>query len=83
MTSTAKDGGERAGAPAFTLYKNKYPLDAPGKEFDANARVWRIYYDEARELDNEVIKEYKESIDVLLVFVSLYTRSVPYTRCSR
>ena len=62
---------EAAGAPPFTLYERKYPLDEPGKEFDANARVWRIYYDEAREIDDEVIKEYKESIDVLLVFVSL------------
>ena len=39
------------------------------------ARVWKIYYDEAQQYDDEKLQEYNQSIDVLLVFVS-------YGRCS-
>src|ERR1700742_3996629 len=52
-----------------TYYSKKYPLDNPGEELGDNARVWRIYFDEAREIDEEIVNEYKESIDILLVFV--------------
>ena len=54
----------------FKAYDQKYPMDEPGSELSQNARVWKIYYDEATEFDEGMIKEYKESIDVLLVFVS-------------
>jgi hypothetical protein len=47
----------------------QYPEDPPGEELAETARVWQIYGDEARELDREMIDEYKESIDILLVFV--------------
>lgn len=52
-------------------YDAKYPPDASGTELDETARVWRIYYDEAIEVDDETIQEYNESIDILLVFVSI------------
>ena len=45
-------------------------LRAWGQELGESARVWKIYYDEATEFDEDMIREYKESIDVLLVFVS-------------
>lgn len=50
-------------------YNAKYPPDEPLKELDETARVWRIYGDEALEVDDEMIQEYNESIDILLVFV--------------
>jgi hypothetical protein len=49
-------------------YKH-YAEDRPGEELAETARVWQIYGDEAREIDKEMIDEYKESIDILLVFV--------------
>jgi hypothetical protein len=51
-----------------TGYKH-YPEDPPGEELGEAARVWQIYGDEAREIDKDMIDEYKESIDILLVFV--------------
>lgn len=56
--------------PVIGTYDARYPLDEPGTELSDNARVWRIYYDEAVEGDEEMVQEYKESIDILLVFVS-------------
>ena len=49
-------------------YKH-YPQDPPEEELGETARVWQIYGDEAREIDKDMIDEYKESIDILLVFV--------------
>ena len=60
--------------PAHVTYADKYPLDKPNEEFGDNARVWKIYYDEAIEYDTTLIQEYKESLDVLLVFVSVCGR---------
>ena len=49
-------------------YKH-YLQDPPGEQLGETARVWHMYGDEAREIDKEMIDEYKESIDILLVFV--------------
>jgi hypothetical protein len=47
----------------------QYSEGLPGEELGETARVWHMYGDEAREIDKETIDEYKESIDILLVFV--------------
>ena len=36
-----------------------------------NARVWRVYQDEAEVFDADMVGEARDSLDVLLVFVSL------------
>ena len=36
-----------------------------------NARVFKVYLDEATNYTNEVVENWRESLDVLLVFVSL------------
>lgn len=47
-----------------------YPADPHYHELDDEARVWRIYLDEAQNFDRDVVVEARESLDVLLVFVS-------------
>lgn len=36
------------------------------------ARIWNVYLDEAEIYDKEVIEGYSGSVDILLVFVSLF-----------
>ena len=57
---------------AVRNYDQKYPLDSdkPGEEYGDNARVWKIYRDEAEEDDTLLVQQYNSIIDVLLVFVS-------------
>jgi hypothetical protein len=35
-----------------------------------NARVWRVYLDEAELNDRDMVEGWKDAMDVLLVFVS-------------
>jgi len=42
-----------------------------GKEADVNARVWRLNQDRMSEMDDDTIKAWNDSINFLLVFVSL------------
>jgi hypothetical protein len=51
-------------------YEKKYEPDPVGKEMDLNARVWKVYLDEAEEYDDEMLRGFKDTIDSLLVFVS-------------
>lgn len=44
--------------------------DERGEEMSNNARIWRIYIDEARKFDTVMIDGWNRSLDVLLVFVS-------------
>ena len=54
----------------FREYAKKYPLDAPGDELKPNARVWKIYRDEAIEYDDFQLDEWHKILDWLLIFVS-------------
>lgn len=75
--STYNDGNisrhERRSLPRYTAsgtnYEKKYGPDAYGKELGADARVWRVYNDEAQVADGEMVKELNGTTDVLLVFV--------------
>ena len=75
--STYNDGNisrnERRSLPRYTAsgtdYEKKYAPDAYGKELGADARVWRVYNDEAQVADGEMVKELNGTTDVLLVFV--------------
>lgn len=66
-----------APAKAITLmsyvgddYEAKYEPDPWGEEVGSNARVWRVYLDEAEAYDSEMTEQWKDTVDVLLVFVS-------------
>ncbi len=65
--------GVRGGA---TDYTKRYRKDLFGKEMSSNGRFWLTYVNEALIFDEEMVEMYKDTIDVLLVFVSLaYLRS--------
>lgn len=52
-------------------YEAKYPEDEYLQEVGSGARVWRVYLDEMRAEDDRTLKGWRETVDVLLVFVSV------------
>ncbi len=50
-------------------YKARYPLDPYGQEMSDNARIGSICLDEAADFDANMLAEWRDTIDVLLVFV--------------
>lgn len=46
------------------------PPDPRGEEAGPEARIWRVYLDEAEAHDREMLDQWKDTIEVLLVFVS-------------
>lgn len=52
-------------------YKARYPPDPHGQEMSENARIWPIYNEEAADFDANMLAEWRDTIDVLLVFVRL------------
>ncbi|KAH8824325.1 hypothetical protein DL96DRAFT_1613736 [Flagelloscypha sp. PMI_526] len=57
-------------------YDAQYPPDKPGEEAGDNARVWRIYMDEADVYDDDMIRGFRDTIDSLLVFAALFSAVV-------
>ncbi|KAK0489962.1 hypothetical protein EDD18DRAFT_1050452, partial [Armillaria luteobubalina] len=54
-------------------YKTCYPLDPYGQEMSDKARIWSIYLDEAADFDANMLAEWRDIIDVLLVFAGLFS----------
>lgn len=50
-------------------YEQAFPEDAYGEECGPNARVFKVYHQEATTYDNDMISQLSDSSDVLLVFV--------------
>ncbi|KAF5353788.1 hypothetical protein D9758_010628 [Tetrapyrgos nigripes] len=57
-------------------YTRKYPKDEFGKEARENARVWKVYLDEAETFDDEMLKGFRDTLDALLVFAALFSAVV-------
>ncbi|KAH8822281.1 hypothetical protein DL96DRAFT_1819808 [Flagelloscypha sp. PMI_526] len=58
-------------------YDSKYPNeDPPGEEASENARVWRIYNDEAELFDDDMLHGFRDTLDSLLVFAALFSAVV-------
>ncbi|KAA1470736.1 hypothetical protein DENSPDRAFT_849756 [Dentipellis sp. KUC8613] len=57
-------------------YQKKYPVDENGKCLEPNARVWKVYLDEAKMMDDDMVEAWKDTIDVLLVFAGLFSAVV-------
>ncbi|KAF5370154.1 hypothetical protein D9758_001427 [Tetrapyrgos nigripes] len=57
-------------------YTKKYPMDELGKEVSENARVWKVYLDEAEETDREMLSGFRDTLDALLVFAALFSAVV-------
>jgi hypothetical protein len=53
-------------------YTKKYLPDELGKEASENARVWKVYLDEAEAFDDEMLRGFRDTLDALLVFVSIF-----------
>lgn len=52
--------------------ENKYQADEPGQRLAANARVWCVFLEEAGHFDFDMVEKIRDTVDVILVFVSFY-----------
>ena len=50
-------------------YEQKYDEDVYGEELGSNARFWHVLLDEGRVHDAELVDGWRDTLDVLLVFV--------------
>jgi hypothetical protein len=47
-------------------YRLKYPEDERYKELGPEARIWRVYGDEASAFDNDIVGELSDSLDIFI-----------------
>ncbi|TFL07899.1 hypothetical protein BDV98DRAFT_588344 [Pterulicium gracile] len=57
-------------------YEKKHLADEPQKGLDPNARVWRVYLDEAGQFDLDMVENIRDTVDVILVFAGLFSAIV-------
>ncbi|KAF9011007.1 hypothetical protein BDZ89DRAFT_1226071 [Hymenopellis radicata] len=57
-------------------YEEKFPEDPIYGECSPTARVWRAYIEESQKFDVEVVEDWRDTIDVLLVFAGLFSAVV-------
>ncbi|KAL0959271.1 hypothetical protein HGRIS_014542 [Hohenbuehelia grisea] len=65
--------GNNAGFVDPRDYENKYPEDPMYEELSENARVWRVYLDEAADFDADIVEKASDGLDLLLVFAGLFS----------
>lgn len=51
-------------------YEQKYPSDERYKEMSEKSRVWKTYMDESTKFDLDMVENWRDGLDMLLVFVS-------------
>lgn len=71
--------GKLQGNAKTFINEQTYPQDAYGEETTPYARVWRACLDEAATFDAEMIDGWKDTTDVLLVFVGYHSPPVSYS----
>ncbi|KAF9016194.1 hypothetical protein BDZ89DRAFT_1045934 [Hymenopellis radicata] len=57
-------------------YEKRFHPDPYGEETAPNARVWRVYVEEAAAFDATMIGESRDGLDVMLVFAGLFSAVV-------
>ncbi|KAJ3963722.1 hypothetical protein EV361DRAFT_813092, partial [Lentinula raphanica] len=57
-------------------YEEKYGCDLPGQELSDNARIWKVYLDEADSQNDDLIKGFKDSMDAVLIFAAFFSAVV-------
>ncbi len=70
----AQDAGKQAfSRPVFNDdYVARFPEGDPyGQETAPNARVWRVYVEEAAAFDENMVGQSRDGLDVMLVFVCI------------
>lgn len=71
QTTTSIAGASYAdGIATWDDYNMKYPEDEWMEEFGPHARGWRVCNDENEKFDAEMVVGWRDTADVLLVFVS-------------
>ena len=61
-------------------YSKRYAKYNPGSEAGPKSRFWRMYLDEAAVCDQDMLKENRDIVDGLLIFVSrLLHMFMPYS----
>ena len=53
-------------------YDRKFPEDEKFEELGPMARVWKIFVEEYAKLDGDRAEDWKDGLDVLLVFVCVF-----------
>ncbi|KAJ3966154.1 hypothetical protein EV361DRAFT_1028791 [Lentinula raphanica] len=74
--SHARNQGEYISGSRSYDYREKYEDDAREEWLAENARVWKVYLDEAELKDNELLAGLKDTIDALLIFAALFSAVV-------
>ncbi|KAG6889530.1 hypothetical protein C0992_004880 [Termitomyces sp. T32_za158] len=76
-------GPTTSGIPHFGVpggrnydYTKTYSPAKPGEEAKENARVWNVYLDEAENYDMDMIQGFRNIIDGLLIFATLFSAVV-------
>ncbi|KAF8897016.1 hypothetical protein CPB85DRAFT_202166 [Mucidula mucida] len=54
-------------------YELKYPVDEKHKEMSATGRVWKTYMDESTKFDVDMVENWRDGLDMLLVFAALFS----------
>ncbi|KAK0440909.1 uncharacterized protein EV420DRAFT_1216760, partial [Desarmillaria tabescens] len=57
-------------------YEQKYSEDVRGEEMGPFARIWRTYLDECAIFDAEMVEDWRDGLDVLLIFAGLFSAVV-------
>ncbi|KZV87573.1 hypothetical protein EXIGLDRAFT_679811, partial [Exidia glandulosa HHB12029] len=56
-----------------TEFKRMYPPDPFGQEMAPDARVWKVYRDEATAQDEAMLDGWSKTLDILLIFAGLFS----------
>ncbi|KAF8900594.1 hypothetical protein CPB85DRAFT_1228382, partial [Mucidula mucida] len=57
-------------------YVARLPEDPYGQETAPNARIWRVYVEEAAAFDENMVGQSRDGLDVMLVFAGLFSAVV-------
>ncbi|KAK0463280.1 uncharacterized protein EV420DRAFT_1237260, partial [Desarmillaria tabescens] len=57
-------------------YERKFPEDKRYEELGPAARVWRTYLEECATFDVQMVSEWRDGLDVLLIFAGLFSAVV-------
>ncbi|KAF9030733.1 hypothetical protein BDZ89DRAFT_949358, partial [Hymenopellis radicata] len=57
-------------------YEQKYPSDEKYKEMSAKSRLWKTYMDESTKFDSDMVENWRDGLDMLLVFAALFSAVV-------
>ncbi|KAF8887417.1 hypothetical protein CPB85DRAFT_292067 [Mucidula mucida] len=57
-------------------YEQKFPEDEKFKEMGPMARVWKTFLEEYSKFDSDMVEDWRDALDVLLVFAGLFSAVV-------